>query len=469
MNLALFKQKTNRPAMGGRFFMLLALAGCSHSLTPPTADVQNAKPAWLAAKPTDDRFYIGIGHSTKQATNNYIQEAKKSALEDLVSEIKVEVASSSLLTQIDQNKQFQEKYQQIIQTRAAGEIEEFEQVDSWQDAMNYWVYYRLSRQRYKEIKDAEKRDAVTLALDFFTKARQSERSEDIVEAIGFYFQGFRAIEKYLAEPITIQFEGKDILLTNEIYADLQELLDRIEVTVTPAEITINRRIAADGRAITAKAFLKSTHKPVPTLPLRAVFEKGGGSVFPDYKTEDNGQVKILLTKISARDLEQTLAISVNLLASGADSTGISALVARKMSVPRANIALKVLRPLVLVTSVEKNFGLDRPNPQLTNRLKNYITNSGFEITDDKRRAELWMDITANSEKGAVSGNIFITYVTAVIRVVTVRDNHEIYSTTLDRVKGYSLDYDRSSQESYNKSMDILEKEKMPQLIDAILQ
>ena len=75
----------------------------------------------------------------------------------------------------------------------------------------------------------------------------------------------------------------------------------------------------------------------------------------------------------------------------------------------------------------------------------------------------------DSEKGSVSGSIYITYVTAVIRVALAQNNKEIYATTLDRVKGYSLDYDRSSQEAYNKSIETLEKEKLPELLDAILQ
>jgi hypothetical protein len=69
----------------------------------------------------------------------------------------------------------------------------------------------------------------------------------------------------------------------------------------------------------------------------------------------------------------------------------------------------------------------------------------------------------------MSGSIYITYVTAVIKVITLKDGKEIYATTLDRIKGYSLDYVRSSQEAYNKSLETLEKEKMPELLNAILQ
>src|SRR5258708_14949015 len=184
----------------GMALILAALfAGCSPSIPAAKATkvLVNPKPAWLTAKPAEDIYYIGIGQSAKSGTNNFIQEAKKSALEDLISDIRVTVSSTSVLSQIDANKEFQEKYEQIINTSAADENQEFEEVDSWQDERNYWVYYRLSKQRYKEIKEQQKRNAVTLALDFFTKAKQSERNDDLVEALGFYFQGFRAIEKYL--------------------------------------------------------------------------------------------------------------------------------------------------------------------------------------------------------------------------------------------------------------------------------
>ena len=235
-------------------------------------------------------------------------------------------------------------------------------------------------------------------------------------------------------------------------------------------MAVNRRISGSGLTVTAKAFLKESNKPVADLPLTAAFEKGSGNVFPDYKTDDSGQTKILVTKIGAKDLDQTVGVKVNLLFFlGPDSSNICLLMAQKMTVPQVSILLNVQRPVVLVSSTERNFGIDKANQQLTNRLKNFLTNSGFEITDDRAKAELWMDVNADSEKGSVSGSIYITYVTAIIRVITLKDNKEIYSTTLDRIKGYSLDYERSSQESYDKSMSILEKEKMPQLLDAILQ
>ena len=447
-------------------------SACSPSATKSSlkSDLQKVKPVWLAAKPVQPGYFVGIGHSAKDGSNNYIQSAKSSALEDLVSEIKVNISSTSVLSQIDANKEFHESYEQIIQTTAVDEIEEFEQVEAWEDERNYWVYYRLSKQRYKEIKDQKKRNAVSLGLDFFTKAKQVGRNQEPVLALGFYYQGFRAVEKYLDEPIRLEFEGKEILLTNEIISSMQLLLDKIDLSLDPNEIVLNRRLAQNELSVIASAKDKGSKKAIIDLPLAAAFEKGSGDVFPTYKTDAAGHTKILLTKISARDVEQTVAVKVDMMSfAGQGSSDVYPLIVKKMVVPKAILLMKVHRPLVYVSSIEKSLGVDKPNQQLTNKIKNYLTNSGFELTNDKSKSELLLDVNADSEKGAVSGSIYITYVTAVIRVATTKDNKEIYAATLDRIKGFSLDYERSSQEAYNKSIETLEKEKLPELLNMILQ
>jgi hypothetical protein len=452
--------------------ILVVLSACSPSVTQKHKKKEdlNPKPSWMAAKPAQDVYYIGIGHSLKEPNINHIQAAKKSALEDLASEIKVTISSSSALSTMNVDKQFHEKYEQIIQTTVADEIEEFEQMGTWEDAQHYWVYYRLSKARYKQIKDEQKRNAVALALDFFTKAKQAERNNETVLSLGFYYQGFRAIEKYLADPIRLEFEGKEILLTNEIISSMQLMLDKLKVTATPAEIQINRRVDQNSKSVIIRLEEKSNSRPVADMPLKASFEKGSGDVFPDYKTDVTGQTKILLTKISSRDLEQTVGVGINLLAfAGSNPSEIYSLVSAKMVVPKTEILMKVQRPVVYLSAVEKSLGVNKSTAQVSNKIKNYLANNGFEFTDAKEKADFLMDITADSEKGSVSGSIYITYVTAVIRVATAQNNKEIYATTLDRVKGYSLDYERSSQEAYNKSLETLEKEKLPELLDAILQ
>lgn len=445
---------------------LLILVACSPKVQQPV----NPKPTWLSAKPSQPGYYTGIGHSNKTGNNNYVQEAKKSAMQDLVSEIKVNVSSSSVLSTFEDNSAFREQYEQIIKTTAADEIEEFEQVGAWEDGTNYWIYYRLSIQRYREIKEEQKRNAVILATDYLEKAQKSDAEGERVQALGFYFQAFRSIEKYLGEAIAVKVNGKDILLVNEIYASIQGLLDKIQLKSDPSEIVINRRLNQNFQTVNVKAVYKDNGKPASFLPIQAAFEKGSGEVYPDYKTNEEGTTKILINKITSRELEQTVGVKLNIDAiSGSGNSPVYSLISKRLQVPTSLIVLKVQRPVAYMTADEKSFGLNKNNSQISNRLKNLLANSGFEFSNKREEADLWIDVLADSEKGSVSGSIYITYLTGVIKVTAIREGKEIYATTLDRVKGYGLDYEKSSQDAYNKGLEMLEKERLKELLNNVLQ
>jgi hypothetical protein len=450
------------------FIILLFLAGCSPKIQTP--DPATLKPSWLGTTPHQEGYYTGIGHSVKSGNNNYIQAAKKSALDDLVSEIKVNVSSTSVLSQMEVDRKLTEQYEQIIQTTAADEIEEFELVDAWEDPTNYWVYYRLSIARYKQIKEEQKRNATVLATDYFEKGNQAEKNNERLQAISFYFQALRSIEKYLGEAIRTTYGDKEILLGNEIYASLQSLLNKVQVTVEPSEIMLNRRVNQAPPVITAKSVYGDWNKPAGALPLHADFAKGSGDIFPAYKTNDNGQTKILINKIGSRDLEQTIEVKVDVDAlSGTSQSPIYKLIAQTFRVPTAQVVLKVRRPVVYLTSEERSLGSAKSNDQISNKLRNLLTNNGFEFTESKNAADLWFDVKSDSEKGSITGSIYITYLTSVIKVLALKEGKEIYATTLDRVKGYGLDYDKSSVDAYNKAIETLEKERINELLNTVLQ
>ena len=447
--------------------LLFLIYACSARVQAP--DAEASKPSWLKDQPYRDGYYTGIGHSIKDGTNNYIQSAKKSALDDLVSQIKVNVASTSILSFFETDKKIREDYEQIIKTTAADELEEFELVDAWEDAGNYWVYYQLSISRYQQIKEEQKRNATLLAKDYYSKGIEAEKAGQRLQAISFYFQAFRSIEKYLGEAIRTTIGDREVLLVNEIYASIQNILQKISVQVTPRDILVNRRLAQSQIDVIAKASFNDG-TPAAALPLMAYFEKGSGDIFPEYTTNDRGETKVLITRISSVESEQRLGVRVNIDAlSGTSSSPVYSLIARTLNVPGAKVLLKVQRPLVFLTSQEKSLGSAKSNEQISNKLKNLLVNNGFEFTSNKNAADLWFDIRADSEKGSVSGSIYITYLTGVIKVMAIREGKEIYATTLDRVKGYGLDYDRSSVDAYNKALEALEGERLGEMLEMVLQ
>ncbi len=446
--------------------LLFLISACSPKVQP---DPDELKPAWLRTEPNQQGYYTGVGHSIKDGANNYVQAARKSALDDLISQIRVNVSSTSTLSVFESDRNLKEEYEQIIKTTAADEIQEFEMVDAWEDATNYWVYYRLSIARYRQIKEEQKRNATLLATDYLKKAREAEAANERLMAISFYFQAFRSLEKYLNDPIRVDVNGEQVILINEIYASIQRVLDRITLRVNPTELTLNRRLAQSRQEVVASAYYPDLNVPARDLPLAAAFEKGSGEVFPTYTADASGEAKILINKIGARDLEQTVVVTIDIDALSA-STGspVYALIVKTLNVPRAQVNLHVQRPVVYLTAEERSLGAVRTYPQLTNRLKTLLSTNGFEFTNDKGMADLWFDVRADSEKGAVSGSIYITYLTGVIKVMAMKEGKEIYATTLDRVKGYGLDYDKSSLDAYNKALETLEQDHMKELLKNVL-
>lgn len=446
------------------FLFLIACGTAKKNSSTP------AKPLWLQATPVDPGYYTGIGHSLKYGNYNYIQAAKKSALDDIISEIKVIVQSSTTLSQLDINKEFQEQYEQIIKTTATDELEEFEQVDAWEDQQNYWVYFRLSKARYKQIKEEKKRNAMTLGLDFFTKARLADQSGDLVTSLSYYYQGFRAVEKYLGDPIRVEYQGQEILLTNEIIRGMQQMMNKIDLSATPGEISVNRRIIKSNLQVVVRAKVRGTNKAIAALPLQAVFEKGSGNALARFKSDEKGLAKVLITQITSRDAEQQIAISANPNAFEAnDSSAVFSLIAEKLVIPKAGVLLHVQRPLVYITSSEKSLGQLKTSKEITDAVTNFLTQSGFEITARREKAELSVDISADTQKGVQSGSVFITYLTGNIRVQSLPDGKEIYTSSLNRIKGYSLDFDRSSQQAYTEGLKVLTKDNLPKILTYITQ
>lgn len=444
------------------------MSACSPRLHGPD-DAEALKPSWLKDQPYRDGYYTGIGHSLKDGSNNYIQVAKKSALDDLASQIKVTVASTSVLSILESDLKIREEYEQIIKTTAADELQDFELVDAYEDAGNYWVYYQLSIARYRQIKEEQKRNATVLATDFYLKGRDAQAAGRRLQAISFYFQAFRSIEKYLGEAIRVSVDDREVLLANEIYASIQKTLQKITLQVNPSEVPVNRRLAQSEVDVTARAYYEDG-SPATDLPLTAFFEKGDGQIHPDYKTGADGQARILINRITSTDFEQRVRVRVNIDAlAGTGNSPVYALIAKTFNVPGAAVLLKVQRPVVFLTSEERSLGYRKSTEQISNKLKNLLVTNGFEFTNNKNAADLWFDIQADSEKGSVSGSIYITYFTGVIKVMAMKDGREIYATTLDRVKGYGLDYDRSSVDAYNKALETLERERISEILNTVLQ
>ena len=156
---------------------------------------------WVLKRPINQAYFIGIGMVNKSNSTNHIQSAKNNALNDLSSEISVNISSEIVDIMIEQSGMSEEESRSEIHASTKADLEEYELVDTWENDYEYWVYYRLSKAKYQANIELKRQNAISLSLDLFKKAK-ALGNKLIVGVITD-----EGVKKYKREPI-IPFEQR---------------------------------------------------------------------------------------------------------------------------------------------------------------------------------------------------------------------------------------------------------------------
>ncbi|MEJ2055224.1 MAG: LPP20 family lipoprotein, partial [Calditrichaceae bacterium] len=148
---------------------------------------------------------------------DYRQIAKENALQDLASEITVNISSEIVVKMMETSDNLEEDLKSQIRATTKANLEGYEQVDNWEDNDFYWVYYRLSRDTYAKNKKERINKARSLGMNLLEQGMEKEKAEDPAAALGYYVQALQAVEEFIGEPIKTEFAGSTIYLQNEIF------------------------------------------------------------------------------------------------------------------------------------------------------------------------------------------------------------------------------------------------------------
>ena len=157
------------------FLILIFLNSCSTQ--KKIADKTEILPLWIKEFPISQTYYIGIGVADKKLNpTDFIKVAQKNALQNLISQIKVSISSQSFLLKMERDLDFKQDIKSVIEIKADDVIEGYELVNSFTNNNEYWVYYRLNKSLYKEIKIAKTKEAVNESKFFLQKAISNSTS-----------------------------------------------------------------------------------------------------------------------------------------------------------------------------------------------------------------------------------------------------------------------------------------------------
>ena len=194
-------------------------------------------PNWVNKRPVNSFKFIGIGVADKTSGNGYQNEAKKNALFDLSSEIKVDISSNSILYTAQNNNQFNENFNSLIKLSNTDNIEGYKLVDTYENDKQYWLYYELDKQEYENQKAKKKQLIIAKAVNLINVSFTDEKEGNFTGSLKKRIQAFGILSPYLNEELAFETSNnvKNIFeLSNTIQKQLH--------SITLADTKVNKVI-----------------------------------------------------------------------------------------------------------------------------------------------------------------------------------------------------------------------------------
>ena len=434
-----------------------------------TAPQDVPKPAWVSARPSGDFDYIGIGTCPK-ARADFQESAKKSALNDLASEISVRVEGNSLLSTLDEKTRFSETFTSNINTSTNEQLEGYEQVDTWQNATEFWVYYRLSKSEHARIKAERKAKAIAQAKDGYMRAQQQLVMGDLKGAFDQDLRALIAMKEYWGESDVVTVGDKQVPLANEIFADLQRLTNGVRFTALPERCALDYANRFKRELLISAAFADGKQsRDLVQLPVIIGFPGSNGKVSESKNTDTEGRLRTTVQRVEMSGAAAELLVRLNvedLVSKDLDPVFVKPLVG-SLTIPELRVPIDRAMPKVYITSDEMNLG--KPvTAGIALGIKEELTSKGFRFTDRMSDADVLMNLSAFTREGGESSGFYTTLLDVTYTFRDRRTNETIVEGGKQGLKGIQLDYVRAGMDAYKKAGNELRKDLVNSMMNALL-
>lgn len=421
------------------------------------AAVEVKVPNWVSSRPNNGFKYIGVGFAEKGKGTNYQIEAKKNALYDLTSEIKVNISSNSVLYTVQNNSNFNENFNSLIKLSNTDNIEGYTLVDSYENDKQYWVYYQLDKQEYANLKAQKKQQTVTKASNLIAASFYDEKNKDFSSSLKKRIQAFGVLTPYLSEEITFdpaQTNGlKNVFdLTNLIQQQLQSI-----TVVQQKAVPLLKPYQAVYKPLLYTLELKNK-TPLQNFPLLVSSDEDEINVSDKASTNANGEIQIKVN--SVEPLNQYVGFSLNPDISslmGTDSVGRAGVTLLKQFIQTSTLKVNanVSNVTIFVKSIENNFGKPTGLNSIETFIKQKFSGQEVRLVDKPEEADYIIESLAETKEDISSDILEANYKIKLVALVinlqlkNKATNEVLYSGQVSDVYGYANNLEKAGLNAYS--------------------
>ncbi|RXQ89031.1 hypothetical protein EO244_14480 [Ancylomarina salipaludis] len=430
-------------------------------------------PKWIKNRPVSSEYYIGISVVNK-GVSNYMEVAKNKALQDLASQISIQISSNSVLHQFEDHSGFKEEFESKVQTSLVQELEGYELVASWDNKRGneYWEYYRFSKSQFALLQRLKLNKAKKMAQNYFEEAQSYEKERDIIQALTYYIKAIDAVKTHLDEDLSVMtFEGS-LNLGTEIYKRIQNIYSGIQLVPVKKNIKIEISTAVkEPFLVKANWLTDEGETELVNLPLSFKFVVGEGLLNKSVNTDEFGYAASQLIRVTSKQKLQKVAVALDvstLLNPDDEDFELYKMFLTPELVPQCDIILNVERLKAYMLFSEKIFGEDSSRSILKNAIKKELSENFFSFTNDKDSANVILDVKTNVTKGEIKEGrnykVHIVYLDCFFSLTDLKSGFEIFNDAIYEVKGMKpVSYNYAVKEAYEQAVEEIHNTIIPKL------
>ena len=434
--------------------------------TKQTTEIDSGIPSWVKDYPVSDSHYIGIGIADRSShPQDYIQIAQQNALQNLSSQIKVSISSQSVFLQMDREYGYEEDFKSNIEMNANEILEGYELSGTFTQQNEYWVYYRLSKQLYKEIRKARIEEAIEESKYFLNKA--IIHYTPLKEKYIYYVKAMHVLEPYLSEPLKTEFERETVFLGSEIIARFRSYVDDYQIYNLTKKIKVMIGNSVD-RIRLAVQHQDERLADIPLITSSLLLEPYNLS----QSTDTNGVFLTSVPKIKSTERNQKIEVGIdfkNWLDEASDSEFIQKLF-KGIKTHQINVPVYVYTPTIYVQTEEKHFGKDTNSSDIRFAAESALSKLDFTPVGNKNDAQITLYINTDSRKGIEQNGqkMFTAFVDINVQARDL-NNRVIFSKTINKIKGIQLDFKQAENESYQQAMEEIKQRIIPEFVNSFVK
>ena len=423
-------------------------------------------PIWVKEFPISSSYYIGIGVSDINANPlDYIKIAQKNALHNLISQIKVTISSQSILLEMEREYGFKQDIKSTLEMKSDDIIEGYELVSTYTRDNEYWVYYRLNKNTYKEITANNIKKASDESKIYLKKAL--DNNTNLKDKYTYYVQALNVLEPYLNESILTDFNNEKVNLMIEILSNFRKYINSFHIN----NLSKENKVMLGSSISSIPVAVEYNKKRIANIPIKT---SSNTLELLNYteKTNQNGVFETSIKNIKIIEPIQKIEVNIDFQKWLNETTSSDFIkkIFENIKAHKLDIPVFVNTPKIYIQSSEKHFGVNKGKDNLKFAAESKLHSFGLNTVTNKKDAQLIMTINSNSEKGnTINGQKMFTSMLKMNIQVKDLSNKVVFSNTTNDIKGLQLSFDKADQNAYQKASKELNDKIIPNFINNLIE